>query len=107
MPIAKAIKAPLENVRPIVKELNVKENNASLDFLWTNENKLINNTGSKLLAKNRGSAANKLILGKPKTDPVQFLHSIPKSSAVKELTVNWINANIEKTNPAIITILKS
>ena len=50
----------------------------------------------KLLAKNCGSAVNKLILGKPNTVLVQLTHKIPRSSLENVLNTNCKIARKEK-----------
>ena len=101
-----AIKAPLENVKPIDKETSINASIDSFDLSLINEYKAINKNGNRLFAKNWGSAANKLILGKPNTAPVQFLHKIPKSSVVNELITNCNIAKIEKIIALISAYLK-
>ena len=66
------------------------------DFGWKRAKK---KAGSRALAKNCGSAANRLMRGKPKTSALQPEQSVPKPVGSKVATMSWIIAKIPKTRP--------
>lgn len=59
------------------------------------------------MAKNCGSAANKLIRGNPKTSALQPAQSVPNPVGSKVATISWMIAKIPKTSPLHSPILMS
>ena len=96
MAIKIAKNPPRENVKDMARVVKNRLNLAKRDFDWKSARK---NAGSRELAKNWGSAANKLIRGNPKTLALQPAQSVPNPVDSKVATMSWMIAKIPKTSP--------